>query len=197
MSDKTVIVGLGNPGRQYRAHRHNVGHMVMDHLATAHGLAFGRVQHESLVASGRIADRQVILVKPQTFMNASGRAVSRLVRYYRIPLERLLVVYDDLDLPLGTLRFRDAGSAGGHKGVDSLVEELGSQSFSRLRLGIGRPPGQMDPADFVLQPFREDEKPLLDHVIREAMAGIHTFLAEGIVLAMSRHNGPIDGEALI
>jgi PTH1 family peptidyl-tRNA hydrolase len=194
MSGKSVIVGLGNPGRQYRAHRHNVGYMVLEHLATANGLAFGRVQHDSVVASGPIREREVILVKPQTFMNASGRAVSRLVRYYRVPLECLLVVYDDLDLPLGTLRFRDSGGAGGHKGVDSVVEELASQSFPRLRLGIGRPPGQMDPADYVLQPFRDDERPLLDHVIREAVAGIYTFLTDGVELAMSRHNGPVGGE---
>jgi PTH1 family peptidyl-tRNA hydrolase len=193
MSGKTVIVGLGNPGREYRAHRHNVGYMVVDRLALAHGLAFSRVQHEALIASGRIEERDVILAKPQTFMNASGRAVSRIVRYYKISLECLLIVYDDLDLPLGTLRFRDAGGAGGHKGVDSVVHELASQSFPRLRLGIGRPPGQMDPADYVLQPFRDDEKPLLDQVSGGAMAGIHTFLTEGIVLAMSRHNGPVTG----
>ncbi len=194
MSGKFVIVGLGNPGRQYQAHRHNVGYMVLDQLATTGGLTFGRVQHESLVAGGPIREREVILVKPQTFMNASGRAVGRLVRYYRVPLERLLVVYDDLDLPLGTLRFRDSGGAGGHKGVDSVVEELACQSFPRLRIGIGRPPGEMDPADYVLQAFRAEEKPLLDHVIREAVAGIHTFLADGIELAMSRHNGPVGGE---
>ncbi len=194
MSGKTVIAGLGNPGRQYRAHRHNVGYMVLDRLAATNGLTFGRVQQESLIASGRIGERDVILAKPQTYMNASGRAVSQLVRYYKTPLDRLLVVYDDLDLPLGTLRFRDSGSAGGHRGVESLVEAMGSQSFSRLRLGIGRPPGQMDPADYVLEPFREDEKSLLDQVLREAVAGIHTFLSVGIVLAMSRHNGPVGGE---
>jgi len=194
MSEQIVIAGLGNPGRQYRGHRHNVGFMVMDQLALAAGLAFSRVQHEALTTSGRIAEREVILAKPQTFMNASGRAVRQIVRYYRISLACLLVVYDDLDLPLGTLRFRDAGGAGGHKGVDSVISELASQSFSRLRLGIGRPPGQMDPADYVLQPFRDEERPLLDQMIAEAVAGVHTFLAHGIALAMSRHNGPVADE---
>ena len=194
MDDQHLLVGLGNPGRKYQRHRHNIGFMLVERLAETHGLSFGRVQHHALVAEGRIQGLRVILAKPQDFMNLSGRAVGQLVRSHRIPMDRLLVIYDDLDLPAGTLRFRQSGRTGGHKGMRSIVEHLSSRDFPRLRLGIGRPPGQMDPADYVLLPFRGDEKPLIDQSLAEAVSGVHTFLSEGITLAMSRHNGSVDEE---
>ncbi len=190
--DKVLLVGLGNPGREYRAHRHNVGFMLLEQLAKGHNLSFSRVQHQALVTTGRMADCAVVLAKPQTFMNASGRPVSQLLRFFKIPLSNLLVAYDDLDLPLGSLRFRSAGGSGGHKGVQSILEQVGSDQFARLRLGIGRPPGQMDPADYVLQSFRAEEEALRDLVLAEAAAGVMTFLQEGITMAMSRHNGPLE-----
>jgi PTH1 family peptidyl-tRNA hydrolase len=113
---------------------------------------------------------------------------------YRVPMGNLLVVYDDLDLPLGTMRFRQSGGTGGHKGMKSLVEQLSSQDFPRLRLGIGRPTGEMDPADYVLRPFRGAETTLLDQTLSEAISGVETFLTEGIEMAMSRYNGPVDRE---
>jgi PTH1 family peptidyl-tRNA hydrolase len=165
--------------------------MLLDRFANKHGLAFDRLQYKTLVATGRVLNIALLLAKPQTFMNLSGHGVSQLVRYYRVPLENLLVVYDDLDLPVGTLRFRQAGGTGGHKGMRSIVEQLSSQDFPRLRLGIGRPSGEMDPADYVLRPFRSDEVPLVDKILTEASSGLETFLVEGIGLAMSRHNGPV------
>jgi PTH1 family peptidyl-tRNA hydrolase len=184
---------LGNPGQEYEGHRHNIGFMLLDRLASQHGLAFSLVQHEALVARGRIAGQSVILSKPQTFMNRSGQAVGRLVHLYQIPLECLLIVFDDLDLPLGSLRLREGGGAGGHKGMLSIVERLGPGSVPRLRLGIGRPPGQMDPSEYVLRSFRTNERPLLEQVISDATAGVLTFLSEGIALAMARHNRTTDG----
>ncbi len=194
MIDRYLIVGLGNPGRDYKEHRHNFGFQVLNRLAEEQGLSFGRLQHKALLADWRLAGRAVVLAKPQSFMNLSGHVVSRLARFYKIAMENLLVVYDDLDFPLGTLRFRDAGGAGGHKGVLSVTEQLGSQGFPRLRLGIGRPPGNMDPADFVLKPFSPEERDLWDQVLEAAVVGIQTFLVEGIEMAMSRHNGALGGE---
>ncbi|HHH42430.1 MAG TPA: aminoacyl-tRNA hydrolase [Chloroflexi bacterium] len=185
-----LIVGLGNPGRRYARHRHNIGFRCLDRLAARHGLTFDRVQNRALLATGRIADRAVVLAKPQTFMNESGRAVVPLVRAYHVPLERLLVIYDDLDLPPGTIRLRPEGGSGGHRGMRSIIEALGSQDFPRLRVGIGRPPGRMDPADYVLQDLSPEEEERFDRVCERVAEAIHCWLTEGIVLAMSRYNGP-------
>jgi PTH1 family peptidyl-tRNA hydrolase len=187
-----LIVGLGNPGAEYAAHRHNIGFQVVDALARAHGLTFSRWKaQKARVAKGRIQDRAVLLAKPQTFMNASGKAVGRLSRTCEVPAERILVVYDDLDLPLGRLRFRPEGGSGGHKGMRSIIDVLGTQSFPRLRVGIDRPPGQMDPAEYVLQPFDEDQQPLCREVKELAMAAITCWLSEGVVAVMTRFNRPL------
>jgi PTH1 family peptidyl-tRNA hydrolase len=190
-----LLAGLGNPGREHKADRHNVGFMLLDRLAHDAGVRFERVRFQALVTTGRLASRRVILAKPQTYMNASGRAVGQLARFFKIEPASLLVAYDDLDLPLGTIRLRSGGGSGGHRGVASIVEELGSQDFPRLRLGIGRPPGRMDPADYVLQSFRPDEEPVRDLMLAHASDAVQTFLRDGIELAMSRHNGPVAGEA--
>ncbi|RLC86753.1 MAG: aminoacyl-tRNA hydrolase [Chloroflexi bacterium] len=183
-----LIAGLGNPGPKYTANRHNIGFRCLERLAAAHDLAFDRRQKRARVALGTIQGRRVVLAKPQTFMNESGRAVAPLAHFYKVPLERLLVVYDDLDLPLGTIRLRPEGGSGGHKGMRSIIEHLGSQEFPRLRIGIGRPPGQMDPAAYVLQDFSTEEETLLDEVLERAVAAIETWLTEGIEAAMERYN---------
>lgn len=188
MSDRVLIVGLGNPGRRYAGNRHNVGFQVLDRLAAAHGLAFSRSQGQALIATGQIANRPVILAKPQTYMNESGRAVAALVRFYQIDMLNLLVVYDDLDLPFGTLRLRPEGSAGGHHGMESIIAALGRQDFPRLRIGIGRPPGRMDPVEYVLQDFDREQQEFLSELYDRAVKAIESFLSEGIVLTMSRHN---------
>ena len=155
--DFTLIVGLGNPGREYAGNRHNVGFQIADRVALAHGLTFSKVQQQAMIALGRLSDHRVVIAKPQTFMNVSGRAVSGLLNFYKIPRERLIVIFDDLDLPFGTLRLRSEGGAGGHNGMRSIIGQLGANDFARLRVGIGRPPGRMDPAAYVLQDFGRDE----------------------------------------
>lgn len=183
-----IIAGLGNPGLQYAANRHNVGFRCVEWLAARHDLTFDKRQKRALVVSGAICEQRVILVKPQTFMNESGRSVVPLARFYKAPPERLLVVYDDLDLPLGTVRLRPEGGSGGHKGMRSIIEHLGGQGFPRLRIGIGRPPGRMDPAAYVLQDFSAEEEPLLEETLERAVAAIETWLREGIQVAMDRYN---------
>jgi PTH1 family peptidyl-tRNA hydrolase len=189
---RAMVVGLGNPGTKYANHRHNTGFLVVDTLARAHGLAFARRRRtKAYVAEGRVGNQRLLLVKPQTFMNLSGKAVGRLSRVHGIQAECILVVYDDLDLPLGRLRLRSEGGAGGHKGMRSIIETLGTQSFPRLRVGIDRPPGRMDPADYVLQPFSSEEQACIDQVMERSVAAIECWLAEGIVAAMDEFNRPL------
>ncbi|MGD8399045.1 MAG: aminoacyl-tRNA hydrolase [Anaerolineae bacterium] len=186
-----MVVGLGNPGSDYARHRHNVGFRVVDVLARAHGLAFSRRKKaRAYVAEGRIGACPVVLAKPQTYMNRSGRAVGRLMRDFGLSPERLLVVYDDLDLPLGRLRLRAEGGSGGHKGMRSIQEVIGTQAYPRLRVGIDRPPDRIDPADYVLAPFAGDEEPLLMVVLARAAAAVECWLAEGVVAAMDEFNRP-------
>jgi PTH1 family peptidyl-tRNA hydrolase len=189
---EVLIVGLGNPGNEYTAHRHNIGFRVVDALAGAHGLTYERRKDaRARVAEGELAGHPVLLAKPQTFMNLSGNAVARLSRTHEIPPERILVVYDDLDLPLGRLRLRSEGGSGGHKGMRSIIDALGSGSFPRLRVGIDRPPGKMDPADYVLQPFDKEQIPILDETVVRAVAAIECWLEEGIASAMDQFNQPV------
>ncbi|MCL4803422.1 MAG: aminoacyl-tRNA hydrolase [Anaerolineae bacterium] len=189
--DRFLIVGLGNPGRAHLYNRHNVGFMVADRLAARHGIELKRVQNKAIVGSGRIADRPVIVAKPQTFMNLSGEAIGPLVNYYRIPQRNILVVYDELDIPFAVIRLREKGGAGGHNGMRSLIQHLGND-FARMRMGIGRPPGRMDPAAFVLQDFGREELPLLSEMLSTAVEAVESFVRHGIDLTMSRFNGSID-----
>lgn len=186
--EPSLVVGLGNAGPRYAANRHNVGFRCLEGLAAAHGLSFQKRQKRARVALGSVEGRRVVLAKPQTFMNESGPPVAALARFYKVPLERVLVVHDDLDLPLGTLRLRPGGSSGGHRGVKSVIQHLGGQEFPRLRLGIGRPPGRMDPAAYVLQDFSAQEEELLDEALERAVAAIETWLNDGIDAAMTRFN---------
>ncbi len=190
--ERYLIVGLGNPGRAYAFNRHNVGSMAVDKLALGAGIDLRRVQSKAIVGNGRLANRPVILAKPQTFMNLSGEAVGALANYYRVSPAAILVVYDELDIPFGVIRLREKGGAGGHNGMRSLIQHLGND-FPRLRLGIGRPPGRMDPAAFVLQDFGRDELPLVSEMLTTAVEAIELFVRDGIQLAMSRYNGPVNG----
>jgi PTH1 family peptidyl-tRNA hydrolase len=187
---QALIVGLGNPGAEYASHRHNVGFRIVEAVARAHQLPFTRRKERARVAEGKIAGQRVVLAKPNTFMNLSGRAAGRLSRTFDVPPERILIIYDDLDLPLGRLRLRPEGGSGGHKGMRSIIEALGTQSVARLRVGIGRPPGRIDPADYVLEPFTADEQSILEEVVQEAVAAVECWLAEGIDVAMDRFNSP-------
>lgn len=186
--ERHLIVGLGNPGQKYATSRHNAGFRCVEHLARAHNLSLSRRQKEARVGLGTICERPVVLAQPWTLMNKSGHAVSALAGFYGVPPEKLLVVYDDLDLPPGTTRMRASGGSGGHRGMRSIIRELGRQDFPRLRIGIGRPPGRMDPADYVLQDFSAEEEPLLEEALAQAVAAIETWLREGVEVAMTRYN---------
>lgn len=187
--DTYLIVGLGNPGKTYAKHRHNVGFQIVDLLARRHGLSFDRKQHQAEVASGVIGTSKVLLAKPQTFMNKSGIAVRSLVNFYKIPLSNLLIVADHLDLEFSKLRLRPAGSSGGQNGIKSIIAELGSPEVPRLMVGIGRPPGRMDPAAYVLQDYSPEQEVEMAIVRQEAADGIELWLKEGMLTAMNKVNG--------
>ncbi len=183
-----LLVGLGNPGRKYIKNRHNAGFHCLDRLAEAYHLAFDTKRDKAEVALGRAAGRRVVLVKPQTYMNDSGLSVGALARFYKVEPAQVLVIYDDLDLPQGTLRLRPRGSAGGHRGMLSIMQHLGTREFPRLRVGIGRPPGRMPPKAYVLQDFGADEWQEMDEVYDRAVAAIESVIVEGVKEAMNRFN---------
>lgn len=184
-----LVVGLGNPGRQYRQNRHNVGFMLLDRLASRLEVTFARLEQRALVAKADFKSQRLILVKPQSFMNLSGVPVGALLRFYKIPLDHLIVAYDDVDLPLGTLRLRPSGGSAGQRGMASIIERLGTQDFPRLRLGIDRPPGRMEAADYVLEDFSSAEQELLIPTLERGVEAVLLFIAEGLEAAMNRYNG--------
>lgn len=190
MEERTwlLIVGLGNPGKEYANNRHNVGFHCLDRLAGAYGLSFDRRRHKAEVAIGEIAGRKVVLLKPQTFVNQSGEAVRAAASFYRIAPGDILAIYDDLDLPQGTIRLRPRGGSGGHNGVKSLIEQLGTEDFARIRVGIGRPPGRMEPRDYVLQDFSAEEWEVMEEVYGRVVKAVETFIRHGIAEAMNRFN---------
>lgn len=185
MSHLPLIVGLGNPGRQYQDTRHNVGFMVLDRLAAAAGVGFeSRPRWQAHVA--KLPDG-TLLVKPQTFMNLSGRSVRQVAAFHQWPPEKILVVYDDSALPLGRLRFREKGSAGGHNGIKSLIEHLASEGFPRLKVGIGEPrPGEM--TGHVLGKFREDERELVENTLASAVEAVQFARSQGFAPAANTYN---------
>ena len=180
-----VIVGLGNPGVHYRGIRHNIGFQVVDRLAEIHHILISTKRFKSLYGTGWIDSQRVILVKPMTFMNRSGEAVRKVVHFFQVGMEDLIVIHDDLDLPFGRLRFKRRGGDGGHQGVRSIIESIGGNTFLRLKVGIGRPPKGMDPAEYVLSPFDEAEQPPLDQIISQAAEFLMVMLLEGINTAMN------------
>lgn len=194
MTDHFLVVGLGNPGRQYRYNRHNVGFMLLDRLAAKHKVTFAKKQNDALVTSARLDGIHLILAKPQTYMNLSGRSVSGLLNFYKLPLARLLVCFDDLDLPQGRIRIRPEGGSAGQNGMKSIIEQLGTQAFPRLRIGIGRPPGRMDPAGYVLQDFRDDEIEVMNATLDRCVEAVECIVLEGLAAAMNRYNAPGDAD---
>ena len=184
-----LIVGLGNPGREYHENRHNIGFMLVDRLAERLSISFNHLRSRALFGSTGYCGKEIILTKPVTFMNLSGKVVSALIRYYELPLTNLLLVHDDIDLTFGTIRLQRSGSSAGHKGIASIIEELGVQEFARLRLGIGRPLGRMDPAEYVLQDFSPNEQIALTNLLERAVEAGLTLISEGIDVAMDKFNG--------
>lgn len=188
ISSPYLIVGLGNPGRRFREDRHNIGFMVLDHLIGRLDLTFSRSEQKALVTDGKIGEHKVFFAKPQTFMNNVGKAVAPLSRYYRIPIDQILIIFDDLDLPLGTIRIRPQGGSGGHRGMRSIIQQLDTENIPRMRIGIGRPPGQMDPAHYVLQSFSKDEVEIIEITLEKTVDAIQVYILDGIEAAMTRFN---------
>ena len=185
-----IVVGLGNPGREYAQTRHNVGFMVVDELARRGAAEGPRKKFRAELFEGVLAGQKVVLLKPQTFMNLSGRSVREAVAWYRLPAEDLLVVQDDLDLPFGGLRLRARGTAGGHNGVASVVASLGTTEVPRLKIGIGR--GRADPESYVLARFSPEQERELPDLIVQAADAVELWLAEGIVASMNRVNRRVE-----
>ena len=171
-----VIVGLGNPGQRYRYHRHNIGYDVVDALANRHGISVRRQEFEAVCGAGRVGAHAVLLAKPQTFMNASGEAVVPLIRRYLRRHELLVVVHDDIDLPLGKLRLKEQGGDAGHRGIRSITQCLQSDKYLRLRLGIGRPSRKEEVIDYVLSPFSSEEADARQVMIDEAVEKLEDLL---------------------
>jgi len=191
-----LIVGLGNPGRIYARNRHNIGFMCVSHFAKAHGIRFDKRQSQARIGISEVADNDVVLARPQTYMNLSGQSVSRLVKRFNIKISDIIVIHDDLDLPLSKIRIRHGGGSGGHKGIDSIITHLGNPEFSRIRIGIGRPATVEGSAEYnesqviayVLNDFTPDEKETITQVISKVSEALSCFLAEGLTTAMNKYN---------
>ena len=191
-----LIVGLGNPGRIYAHNRHNIGFMCLNHFAKTQGIRFDKKQGQARTGTGEVADNKTVLARPQTGMNLSGQSVSRLVKRFNISLNDLLVIHDDLDLPLGKIRIRHGRSSGGHKGIDSIITHLRSQDFSRISVGIGRPStveGSTEDKEaeivaYVLSDFTPDEKKIITQLIPKVSEAILCLLSEGLTTAMNKYN---------
>jgi PTH1 family peptidyl-tRNA hydrolase len=184
-----LLIGLGNPGREYADTRHNFGFMVVDRIAVRLNARGMKVQSKAIVMDARHEERKLLLAKPQTYMNLSGQSVQGLVHFYKIPLEHVMILSDDLDLPYGTIRIRASGGPGGQRGLSSILEKLGTKDVPRMRLGIGRPPGRMDPADYVLQNFSRDDLQSISEILDRAADATLTFVTDGLEKAMNQFNG--------
>lgn len=192
MTDSTyLIIGLGNPGREYKDTRHNIGFMLVDQLAVRLDARGMKLQSKAIVISAHHEERKIILAKPQTYMNLSGQSVQGLLHFYKIPIENLLIAHDDMDIPFGTIRIRPGGGPGGQRGMASTIDHLGTKEFPRLRLGIGRPPGRMDPKDYVLQMFSKEDMKLLPDVLTRGTDAALEFVLKGLNSAMNKFNGEV------
>ena len=187
-----LIVGLGNPGRGYANNRHNAGFICLNHFAKTHGIRFDKRQGKARIGIGKVGGCKVVVARPQTYMNLSGQSVSRLIQKFNVNLDNLLIIHDDLDLPLGKIRIRQGSGSAGHKGVDSVISCLGSQDFVRLRVGIGRPditePSEADIIDYALSDFTPDEKQIITPAISRASEAILCLLTQGLTAAMNKYN---------
>ncbi len=185
--DARLIVGLGNPGPEYAGNRHNVGFRVIDKLADELQLSLDRVEAKGLLGRGMVADTPVILLRPLSYMNQSGNVVKPVVSRYKVRLEHLLIIYDDLDLPLGTVRIRARGGSAGHRGMQSIISSLHTAEIARIRMGIGRPSGE-PPEEYVLKDFTLDQSITMEGAYDTALAAILCFVREGITAAMNEYN---------
>lgn len=186
-----LIIGLGNPGREYEMTRHNIGFLAVDRLAKRWGVEVSKYKFKALLGEYRKPREKVVLVKPQTYMNLSGNAVRSFIQFYKSQNEQVLVIFDDLDLPFGSIRIRKSGGSSGQKGMKSIIEQLGTEEFPRIRVGIGRPPGKMDSVDFILNKFRNSESTDLDFILDQCADAVECFIKDGIETAMNRFNGSV------
>ncbi len=182
-----VIAGLGNPGKRYAQTRHNMGFITVDQLAEKHDIKVDKLKFKALVGEGRIAGQKVLLVKPQTYMNLSGESLREVMHFYKLEPEQLIVIYDDIDLEAGALRIRKFGSAGTHNGMRSVVYQLQSDRFPRIRIGIGGS-GERQLADFVTGGFSKEEVPVLEEAVTKAVGALECILGDGIDKAMNQYN---------
>jgi peptidyl-tRNA hydrolase, PTH1 family len=190
--DQWLVVGLGNPGPGYASHRHNVGQMALDELASRIGATFKRHKTNAVVAEGRIAPggARLVLAKPSTFMNTSGGPVAQLVKFYSLEPARLIVLHDELDIPFDTIKLKVGGGHGGHNGLRDIASAIGTPEFARVRIGIGRPPGRQDPADFVLSPFSKAERETLPSLLSDAADATEDVVTRGLLEAQQRWHSP-------
>jgi peptidyl-tRNA hydrolase, PTH1 family len=186
--DRFLVVGLGNPGARYAGTRHNAGFLVVDLLAERMGARFKAHKSQSDVVEGRLGGVPVALAKPRTYMNESGAPVVNAARFYKVPVESVVVVHDELDLPYGALRLKRGGGDGGHNGLRSITASLGSKEYARVRLGIGRPPGRQDPADYVLREWSAAERKDLGYHVDRAADAVEVLLAQGLEAAQNQFN---------
>ncbi|HHU77596.1 MAG: aminoacyl-tRNA hydrolase [Caldicoprobacterales bacterium] len=184
-----IIAGLGNPGDKYHGTRHNIGFYVVDLLAQAHNIPLNRIRHKAIMGEGRIGGQRAVLAKPQTYMNLSGESLLSLKEWYKTDAQQIILIYDDADLDIGTIRIRPSGSAGTHNGMRSVIYCLQSQDFPRVRIGIGRPPEGWELTDHVLSRFRDEEVETMKEACARAVKGVECILSLGVEQAMSRFNG--------
>lgn len=183
-----VIVGLGNPGDRYAATKHNIGFITIDYLAEQHSIKMNKVKHKAIIGEGTIGGEKILFVKPQTFMNLSGQSVMDIINFYKVPVSNLIVIYDDIDLPVGKVRIRPNGSSGTHNGMRNIIYLLNNQEFPRVRIGVGKQPDYMDLADYVMTKFNGEEKPLMEEAIKKSAAAVTEIVKSGISNAMNQYN---------
>lgn len=184
-----IIVGLGNPGQKYDKTRHNVGFDAIDLISEKHGIKVDKLKHRALIGQGRIGGEKVLLVKPQTYMNLSGESLASIVNYYDADIEKVIVIYDDIDLDVGKLRIRKKGSSGSHNGMRSIVKCLGSTDFPRIRIGVSKPEKNMDLADFVLSRFSKEDRVFVDESIDRVVKTVEEIMNTDLDKAMNMYNG--------
>lgn len=184
-----VIIGLGNPGKKYEDTRHNAGFMTIDKISEKWGIPVTQNKFRALVGEGRVEGEKVLLVKPQTYMNLSGESIAEILRFYKLIPDELVVIFDDLDLPTGQLRLREKGSAGGHNGIKSMIQHLGTQEFKRIKVGIGRPEPGRSVSDYVLQIFSVDERKAIDEAVSLAAEAAAMWAKEPFLKVMNHYNG--------
>ncbi|RZU65931.1 PTH1 family peptidyl-tRNA hydrolase [Microterricola gilva] len=187
-----LVVGLGNPGPGYASHRHNVGQMVVDELASRIGATFKKHKTPAQVAEGflRPGGPKLVLAKSNSYMNTSGGPVAALLKFYSLPLERLIVVHDELDIPFDTVKLKSGGGHGGHNGLRDIAKAANSPEYTRVRVGVGRPPGRQDPADFVLQSFSSTERAVLPNLLSDAADAVELVITDGLLAAQQKVHAP-------